>query len=88
LAQIIEHRRSTIEQSATVGSRLDALEAAVKQRYTDRSFQLCDGPGNGGLSGVEARGCFPHTACLRDFHQDMKVLQLHAPSDAIAQLHP
>jgi hypothetical protein len=32
-------------------------------------------------------GRFPHAACLRNRHQDMKILQLHAASDAIPQLH-
>ena len=65
----------------------DAPAVAVKQTHAERMFEICDGTGDRGLSGVQKCRRFAHAARLHDRHQDMKVMQFHSAADAIAYLH-
>src|SRR5262249_39215443 len=87
LPQIVEDGGAAIKQGATIVRRLDALPAAVKQAHADRMLQLRDRARNGRLRGVQKRSRLAHAAGLRDAHQNMQVVQLHPPPDAIADLH-
>jgi hypothetical protein len=87
LAKVIEHSRSAIEQDPTIFSHLDALGTAVEQAHANSPFKFRDRPGNGGLSRIEERGRLAHVAGLHYGHEDMKVVQLHPDTDAVAQLH-
>jgi hypothetical protein len=87
LAQVVEDRQSAVEQSSTVLGWFDALAVAFEQADTNGMFQFRDRPRNGGLPGVQERGCLGHAARLHDGHQDVKVVQLQLASDTIAQLH-
>src|SRR4029079_18556507 len=87
LAQVIEHGRATRKQGPTAISRSDTLGRAVEQTHADRAFQIGDRSGNGGLSRVQQHRCLIHAASLYDGHENMQVVQSHATSDSIAQLH-
>jgi hypothetical protein len=87
LAQIVEHYRSAIEQSAPVFSRRDPLPAAVEQTHAESVFEIRNRAGNGGLPGVQKRSGLAHATSLCDGHENVKVVQFHPTSDAVAQLH-
>jgi hypothetical protein len=50
-------------------------------------LQFRDRPRNVELGGVEVLRRLAHGAGLHDGHEDVQVLQLQPPPDAIAQLH-
>jgi hypothetical protein len=87
LAQVIEHSRSTIEQSATVLGRLDPPGRAVDQTHANGVLQFGNRSGDGGLPGVQERCRLIHAASLHNSHEDVQVVQLHPASDTIAHLH-
>ena len=87
LPQVIEYSRAALKQGAAILGRFNALAAAVEQAYANGVLQLRDRPRNGGLGSIQDRGRLAHAAGLHHAHQNVQIVQLHPPSNAIAQFH-
>ncbi len=87
LPEVIEDGHAAIEQRAAAFGRFHALAVAIEQAYPHSTLQFRDRFGNGRLGRVEQGGSLVHAAGLDDSHQDMQVVQPHAVSDAITDLH-
>ena len=87
LAKLIKHGDAATEQSLAVLRRLDALPVALEKTYAERVLQIRDRSRNRRLGRVQAPCRFPHAAELHGGHEDVQVVQLHAASDPITDLH-
>ena len=75
------------EQSLAVLRRLDALPVALEKTYAERVLQIRDRSRNRRLGRVQAPCRLPHAAELHGGHENVQVVQLHAASDPITDLH-
>ena len=87
LAQVVEHGRSAIEQGATVLGRLDPLGGAIEQTHANVCSSSAIDLEMADCAVFRSAAALSHAASLHDGHQDVKVVQLHPASDAIAHLH-
>ena len=70
-----------------VFGRFNSLAVAIEEAQAEHLLQVRNRFGNVGLRGVQVSRRLPHAAGLHDGHEDMEVLQLKPPADAIAHSH-
>jgi hypothetical protein len=87
LTQVVEDSHPTIQQCATVDGGLDALRAPIEKSNPERAFQICNGPGHGGLGHVEFVGRFSHAAGLNNGHQNIELAEFQPASDPRVPRH-
>ena len=87
LSELIEHRKSTLEDDLTILRWLDSTWSTLKQADTESAFEVGDRSRNGGLRGSKALRRFVHAARLHHRHEDAHIVELQTALNAIDVVH-
>lgn len=83
LRQLVEDRRATLEQGATVGRGFYAVAAAIEKPNSEPAFYVGNCPRYCRLGNCELGGGLGHASPPRDDEQDLQVAQFEAPPGLI-----
>src|SRR5262245_44446601 len=85
--ELVEHCGPALQQSAAIGSRLDALDAAIEEANAECMLELCNRSGNRRLGRRKKSGGLAHAAGLHHGHQNAQVVQADAALNAPDLVH-
>ena len=87
LRQFVENGNTAPDERATVGSRFNAIAAAIEEAKTQFVFHFGDRPGNCRLRNRKFSRGFRHAAAHCHDKQDMQVAEFEAAPSQLDGLH-